>query len=54
MNNADAIAALIEDLKAVTAARAKLFDRGEWTREEMERANGRIAEVQRQIAALKG
>ena len=32
-------AILIDGLKAAEADRAKLFERGEWTRAEMERAN---------------
>jgi hypothetical protein len=53
MDRADAIEALITDLKAANKERAKLMDHGAWTREEMIKANDKIASIQADIKKLK-
>jgi len=49
-----AVAALIGNLKAATAARAEIMGRGEWTREEMEKANALISRIADEISSLRG
>ncbi len=45
MNNTETTQALIDAIKDATASRAELFARGNWTAEEMDKANKRIAQA---------
>lgn len=42
----------IEEVKKATALRAELFERGNWTREEMDKANLRIEQSMANLRAV--